>query len=385
MKRAPCRRRIGGAVPRGENFGDLIKADHKILQGCHSRHTPSIRWESTRQSYPCKTKISEETEKRLQNWSRRGNLKSLHKRFPRIWQILWRSLLESLHVNTTQITNTWDCWDSRAQSKRRDICCIVAIGSTWKLVGRFYGMLWLSSKHWIYYLMGRPIWETFWRTIWRTNHSVWFMVEHYLASAKDPSRIHQFGKKVLLGLFFGYALYTGGIWKGDVLIADLEELETMDASEIYSKRLNAKEVIFHKQGESIYFSSLKRNEQYQRTGRPVLDSSNSTIGLFQDIESPKSSSILRKSSDIRKPIQCVKFTKVETKIHHLQWFALVIFISVTQCSKIWSVSGRHRMARTRCPWSSLEAGQKYLESEREKWRSILLTFGKWVLSCAINS
>ena len=38
----------------------------------------------------------------------------------------------------------------------------------------------------------------------------------------------------------------GGIWKGDVLIAELEELETMDASEIYSKRLNAKEVIFPK-------------------------------------------------------------------------------------------------------------------------------------------
>ena len=42
------------------------------------------------------------------------------------------------------------------------------------------------------------------------------------------------------------------IWKGDVLIADLEELETMDASEIYSKRLNAKEVIFPKQGEFIF-------------------------------------------------------------------------------------------------------------------------------------
>ena len=43
-----------------------------------------------------------------------------------------------------------------------------------------------------------------------------------------------------------------GIWKGDALIADLEELETMDASEIYSKRLNAKEVIFPKQGEFIF-------------------------------------------------------------------------------------------------------------------------------------
>ena len=42
-------------------------------------------------------------------------------------------------------------------------------------------------------------------------------------------------------MFFGYALHAGGIWQGDVLVADLEELETMDASEIYSKRLNAKE------------------------------------------------------------------------------------------------------------------------------------------------
>ena len=64
-------------------------------------------------------------------------------------------------------------------------------------------------------------------------------VEYHPITAKDQSRIHQFGKKVLLGLFLGYALYAGGIWKGDVLIADLEELETMDASEIYSKRLNA--------------------------------------------------------------------------------------------------------------------------------------------------
>ena len=78
------------------------------------------------------------------------------------------------------------------------------------------------------------------------------LVEYYPITAKDQSRIHQFGKKVLPGLFLGYALYAGGIWKGDVLITDLEELETMDASEIYSKRLNAKEVIFPKQGEFIF-------------------------------------------------------------------------------------------------------------------------------------
>ena len=79
------------------------------------------------------------------------------------------------------------------------------------------------------------------------------LVEYHPFTAKNRSRIHQFGKKVLPGLFLGYALYAGGIWKGDVLIADLEELETMDASEIYSKTLNAKEVIFPKEkGEFIF-------------------------------------------------------------------------------------------------------------------------------------
>ena len=70
---------------------------------------------------------------------------------------------------------------------------------------------------------------------------------------RDQSRIHQFGKKVLPGLFLGYALYAGGIWNGDILVADFEELETMDASEIYSKRLNGKEVIFPKENGKFIF------------------------------------------------------------------------------------------------------------------------------------
>ena len=87
------------------------------------------------------------------------------------------------------------------------------------------------------------------------------LVEYHPTTAKDQSRIHQFGKKVLPGLFLGYALYAGGIWKGDVLVADLEELETMDASEVYSKRLNAKEVIFPKEKRRNYFSNRRWTNQ----------------------------------------------------------------------------------------------------------------------------
>ena len=53
-------------------------------------------------------------------------------------------------------------------------------------------------------------------------------------------------------------MYAGGIWKGDVPVAHLEELETMDASEIYSKRLNAKEVIFPRGKWKIHFPAADR-------------------------------------------------------------------------------------------------------------------------------
>ena len=54
-------------------------------------------------------------------------------------------------------------------------------------------------------------------------------------------------------MFLGYALYAGVIWNGDIMVADIEELETMDASEIYSKRLNAKEEIFPKENGKFMF------------------------------------------------------------------------------------------------------------------------------------
>ena len=79
------------------------------------------------------------------------------------------------------------------------------------------------------------------------------LVEYDPISAKDQSRIHQFGKKVLPRLFLGYALYAGGIWKGDVLVADLEELETMDASEMCPKRLNAEAVILPRENGKFIF------------------------------------------------------------------------------------------------------------------------------------
>ena len=82
---------------------------------------------------------------------------------------------------------------------------------------------------------------------------------------------------MLPALFLGYTLYAGGIWKGDVLVADIEELETMDASEIYSKRLNAKEVTFPKENGKFIFPiadgriKFVGGDQEQRRGEDQRD------------------------------------------------------------------------------------------------------------------
>ena len=69
---------------------------------------------------------------------------------------------------------------------------------------------------------------------------------------------------------------------------------------------------YQKNGDKSTVAMLKWNGQPQRKRRPVLDASPNTRQLgcvFQDMEPPKLSSILRKSSDMQKPIQRVKFTK----------------------------------------------------------------------------
>ena len=75
ITRAPCRRRNDEAVPRAAYFGDLITADHKVLsEGCESRnnhrHAIVVQDLATQwiQSYPYKTKTSQETQWSLQKF-----------------------------------------------------------------------------------------------------------------------------------------------------------------------------------------------------------------------------------------------------------------------------------------------------------------------------
>ena len=175
ITRAPCRRRNGGAVPRAEFFGDLKTADHKVLsENCESwnnhRYAVVVQDLATQwiQSYPCKTKTSQETQR------------SLHKflepdRQPKVIytanSLEFGKACEDLSWNHStpkphRSENKWNCGKSSAQSKGRHLCCIVAIRSEWKLVGRFCGMLYLSAKRSRSLICWEnTTWETFWETI----------------------------------------------------------------------------------------------------------------------------------------------------------------------------------------------------------------------------
>ena len=70
ITRVPCRRRNGGAVPRAENVGDLMTADHKVLsENCESpnnhRYAVVVQDLATQwiQAYPCKTKLHRNPER----------------------------------------------------------------------------------------------------------------------------------------------------------------------------------------------------------------------------------------------------------------------------------------------------------------------------------
>ena len=257
ITRAPCRRRNGEAVPRAVNFGDLITADHKVLSdNCESRNNHryavvvqdlATQWI---QAYPCKNKTSQETQRSLQKFlepERKPKVIYTDNSFEfgkACEDLSWNHCTSTPHRSETN--GIAERAVRRVKEGTSAVLLQSGLNESW----------WADSMECYTYLRNVTDLLSDGKTPYERRFGQPFkgpiipfgsLVEYHPFTAKDQSRIHQFGKKVLPGLFLGYALYAGGIWKGDVLIADLEELETMDASEIYSKRLNAKEVIFPKE------------------------------------------------------------------------------------------------------------------------------------------
>ena len=279
ITRAPCRRRNGEAVPRAEKIGDLMKADHKVLSdNCESRNNHryavvvqdlATQWI---QAYPCKTKTSLETQRSLQKFLEpERNPKVIYTdnsfEFGKVCgDLSWN------HCTSTPHRSETNGIAERAVRRVKEGTSAVLLHSG------LSESCWADSMECYTYLRNVTDLLSDGKTPYERRFGQPFkgpiipfgsLVEYHPTTAKDQSRIHQFGKKVLPGLFLGYALYAEGIWKGDELIADLEELETMDASEIYSKKTQCERGDISQRKRRIYYSNRRwTNQNTWRRSRP---------------------------------------------------------------------------------------------------------------------
>ena len=224
ITRAPCRRRIGGAVPRAEIFGNLITADHKVLsESCESRNNHryavvvqdlATQWI---QSFPCKTKTSQETRRSLQKFLEPN-------RKPKVMytenSLEFGKACEDLswnHCASTPHRSETNGIAERAVRRAKEGTSAVLLQSGLNV------NWWVDSLECYTYLRNvtdllpdgkTPYERRFGQPFEGPIVPFGSLVEYYPISAKDQPRIHQFGKKVLPELFLGYALYAGGILEG---------------------------------------------------------------------------------------------------------------------------------------------------------------------------
>ena len=229
ITRDPCRRRGGTVVPKAEQFGDLITADYKIIsEESESRYNHrdalvvldlATQWLD---SYPCQTKTSQETQK--------SQMKFLEPtRKPKVIYSDSSLDLASLARNYFWIIVRQHHTDLKQLRLQRAVRRVKEGTSAVLLQSGLYENCWADSIECYCYLRniqdhlsdGKTPCE--WRFGIPLNGPVLpfgAMVEYHRIFAKDTLR---FGPKVLPGIFLGYVLYAGQIWKGDIMVADIEE------------------------------------------------------------------------------------------------------------------------------------------------------------------
>ena len=137
MTRAPCSRRPGEAVPRAEKFGDLITADHKVLNeegGSRNNHRYAVVVQNFAtqwlQPYPCTTQTSQETENEFTKLSLEPSEKPKVINTDKSLEfgescedLSWNHQTSTLHRSET----TGIAERAGTQNKRGNVCCTVAI------------------------------------------------------------------------------------------------------------------------------------------------------------------------------------------------------------------------------------------------------------------
>ena len=249
MTRHSCRRRNSEAARRAEKFGDLVTADQKLLNeegASRSNHRYAVMMQDLAtdwiQSYLCKTKILQGTKK---------NARTVTKT---------KSYVHS--DNSLEFGESCGelSWNHRTSTPHRSETHGVAERAVRRVKERTSGSChnqdWMNSGGLILWnaavicetcksswRMGKFPLKTLQRSFKGPILPFGAMVNYFPTSIRDQSWPLQFEKKVLPGIFLEYALIAEKN-VGRRLMADLEDLETMDASEVHPRRINAKKIIW---------------------------------------------------------------------------------------------------------------------------------------------
>ena len=261
---APCRKRTGNPVPRAEHFCDLITADHKVLSEeresrKNHRYAVAVQDLATQwvHSYLCETKASQEMEKSL-----RKLLEPTEK--PKVI-----STDNSLEFGKA-CENLF--WNHRTSTPHRSETNGIAERAVRRIEEGTSAVLlqsgldekwWADSMECYCYLRNVQDLLSDGKTLYEQRFGEPFrgpvipfgsMMEYHPTSAKDKSRLHQFGEKKFTRNFPRMRIACGrnperryfgrrhwGAWCN------------VDVSEIHARRLSAREVLVPKSGEFSTF------------------------------------------------------------------------------------------------------------------------------------
>ena len=275
-------------MPRAENFGDLITADHKVLsEESESRnnhryavvvlHVQNKIFPGDPEELNEVPGADEETKKSFRkhkgacksSWKPRGSLKSFTLTIP--------SNLASLARNYPGITGCRHHTDQQQMGLLKGAVRRVKEGTSAVLLQSGLNENWWADPMECYtYLRNVTDLLSDGKTPYERRFGQPFkgpiipfgsLVEYYPISAKDQSRIHQFGKKVLPGLFLGYDLYAGGLGRMTYWLQTLRSWSDGRIGNLLEKTQCERGDI--SQTRRIYFSNRRwTNQTSWRRSRP---------------------------------------------------------------------------------------------------------------------
>ena len=265
--RSQCRSKTSGKpdeLPKPLKFGDSITADHKILNDNDaSRQADKValiildRYSRWLQGYACKTKSTNETVKYLKRFVG-PQFKPEHVYSDNSKELIGAcEELEWPHdTSTPHRSETNGCIERSVRTVKE--------GTSGALVQSGLDDAWWPQAMACFCFL-RVIYDLLDddKTAYERRFNAKFTgpvipfgaeITYLPISDKDKKRVHQFGSKVLSGIFLGYDQQEGGGWSGDLMVLDWEEIENASHfSDIHIKRFKSSEVNVHKVGENFRF------------------------------------------------------------------------------------------------------------------------------------